>query len=121
MGATHDDMQDAPALAVRGLGKAYKVYATPRERLKALLLGHANVQEQWVLRDVSFSLPRGSCLGVIGSNGAGKSSLLKLVAGTLMPSVGEVTRAGRLTAILELGRAFTPSSRGARTCSSAGS
>ena len=108
MGATHDDMQDAPALAVRGLGKAYKVYATPRERLKALLLGHANVQEQWVLRDVSFSLPRGSCLGVIGSNGAGKSSLLKLVAGTLMPSVGEVTRAGRLTAILELGAGFHP-------------
>lgn len=103
------DIQDeAPALEVRGLGKAYKVYATPRERLKALLLGHANVREQWVLRDVSFTLPRGRCLGVIGSNGAGKSSLLKLVAGTLMPSTGAVARAGRLTAILELGAGFHP-------------
>lgn len=95
-------------LQVQNLGKEYRLYDSPRQRLKALLTGRHLHRSHWALQDVSFTLHRGQCLGVIGDNGAGKSSLLKLLAGTLQPSTGSITRAGRLTAILELGAGFHP-------------
>ena len=95
-------------LKVQGLGKEYKLYASPRERLRALVTGHSRHHSHWALQDVSFSLQRGQCIGVIGDNGAGKSSLLKLLAGTLQPSTGTIERVGRVTAILELGAGFHP-------------
>jgi lipopolysaccharide transport system ATP-binding protein len=90
------------------LGKEYKLYDSPRSRLKALLTGRPTHKSHWALRDVTFELKRGQCLGVIGDNGAGKSSLLKLMAGTLQPSAGSIERLGRVTAILELGAGFHP-------------
>ena len=103
------DGASAPlALQLRDVGKEYRMYATPRQRLAALVLGGRRHRSQWVLRDVTFQLQRGQCMGVVGDNGAGKSSLLKLVAGTLQPSVGTVRRSGRVTAILELGSGFHP-------------
>ena len=95
-------------LAVQGLGKEYRLYASPRERFKSLVTGRAHYRSHWALRDVSFQLRRGECIGVIGDNGAGKSSLLKLLAGTLQPSAGTIERVGRVTAILELGAGFHP-------------
>ena len=95
-------------LHVEGLGKEYKLYPSPRARLKALLTGRATHRSHWALRDVSFTLHRGQCIGVIGDNGAGKSTLLKLLAGTLQPSTGRLERVGRVTAILELGAGFHP-------------
>lgn len=95
-------------LSVQGVSKEYKLYPSPRARLKALLTGRANYHSHWALRDVSFQLRRGECIGVIGDNGAGKSSLLKLLAGTLQPSTGTIERMGRVTAILELGAGFHP-------------
>jgi lipopolysaccharide transport system ATP-binding protein len=96
------------SLQVSGLGKCYGVYARPQQRLRRLLTGAAAPQQHWSLKDVSFTLHKGQCLGVIGDNGAGKSTLLKLLAGSLQPSKGQVLRAGRLTAILELGAGFHP-------------
>ena len=95
-------------LSVQGVGKEYKLYSSPRARLKALLTGRAAHRSHWALRGVSFDLRRGQCIGVIGDNGAGKSSLLKLLAGTLQPSTGSIERVGRVTAILELGAGFHP-------------
>lgn len=101
--------QEAPAvLVVKNLGKEYKLYDSPRQRVKALLTGRAMHRSHWALRDVSFSLGRGQCIGVVGDNGAGKSSLLKLLAGTMQPSAGSIERSGRITAILELGAGFHP-------------
>lgn len=96
----------APVLVVRDLGKEYKLYDSPRQRVKALLTGRVHHRSHWALRDVSFTLQRGQCIGVIGDNGAGKSSLLKLLAGTMQPSAGVIERRGRITAILELGAGF---------------
>ncbi len=95
-------------LQIEGLSKRYRLYASPRERLLALLGWADHSKSHWALQDVSFALSRGQCLGVIGDNGAGKSTLLKLLAATLQPSHGTVHRLGRLTAILELGAGFHP-------------
>lgn len=95
-------------LSVAGVAKEYKLYPTPRARLRALLTGRATHRSHWALNDVSFDLRRGECIGVIGDNGAGKSTLLKLLAGTLQPSHGRIDRVGRVTAILELGAGFHP-------------
>ena len=95
-------------LKVQGLGKEYKLYASARDRLRALVTGNARHRSHWALQGVSFELQRGQCIGVIGDNGAGKSSLLKLLAGTLQPSTGSIQRVGRVTAILELGAGFHP-------------
>ncbi|MFC5500517.1 ABC transporter ATP-binding protein [Caenimonas terrae] len=104
-GVTH---QAGLVLRAEGLGKEYRLYDSPRQRLASLLTGKASHRSQWALRDVSFELRRGQCLGVIGDNGAGKSTLLKLIAGTLKPTAGSLTQAGRVTAILELGAGFHP-------------
>ena len=95
-------------LQVQGLGKRYRLYASPGERLMALLGLGDRSKAHWALKDVSFELQRGQCLGVIGDNGAGKSTLLKLLAGTLNASHGKLHRVGRVTAILELGAGFHP-------------
>lgn len=98
----------ARVLQVRGLGKRYRFFDSPHQRLLALLGWSDRSKAHWALKDVSFELQRGQCLGVIGDNGAGKSTLLKLLAGTLRPSCGDLQRAGRITAILELGAGFHP-------------
>ena len=95
-------------LDVRGLGKEYRLYDSPRDRLKALITGRAFHRSHWALKEVDFTLRRGQCMGVIGDNGAGKSSLLKLMAGTMHPTTGTLERSGRVTAILELGAGFHP-------------
>lgn len=111
----------AAVLELHGLGKRYRSYAAPVERLKHLLGLPYVATEHWALQDVSFVLLRGQCLGVVGDNGAGKSTLLKLLAGTLKPSHGHLHRVGRLTAILELGAGFHPEFTGFENLLHAGS
>lgn len=60
----------------------------------------------WALRDVSLVVQPGDCLGVIGPNGGGKSTLLKLIAGILEPTLGSIITFGRITSLLELGAGF---------------
>jgi lipopolysaccharide transport system ATP-binding protein len=95
-------------LRASDLGKEYRLYDSPHQRLAAVLTGRAAYRSQWALRGVSFDLRRGQCMGVVGDNGAGKSTLLKLIAGTLKPSAGAISQTGRVTAILELGAGFHP-------------
>ncbi len=98
------------AIQVHNLGKCYRIYARPRDRLLQMLPGWRKscYQEFWALQHLSFDVPRGETVGIIGRNGSGKSTLLQLVCGTLHPTCGEIHTQGRIAALLELGSGFNP-------------
>jgi lipopolysaccharide transport system ATP-binding protein len=100
----------ATALAVDHVSKCYRLYHRPQDRLKqALSFGRRRYfDEFWALRDVRFDVRRGETVGIIGRNGSGKSTLLQIICGTLQPTIGSVTRYGRVAALLELGAGFNP-------------
>src|SRR5918992_870086 len=62
----------------------------------------------WALNEVSFEVERGEALGIIGHNGAGKSTILKLLSSITAPTSGEITISGRLAALIEVGSGFHP-------------
>lgn len=77
-----------------------------KEWVTRRLTGHYQVREFWADRHVSFALNRGDMLGIIGANGAGKSTILKAISGIMEPTGGEVIRRGRVSALLELASGF---------------
>ena len=64
--------------------------------------------EFWALKDISFDLRRGECLGLIGRNGCGKTTLLRLIAGIFPPDRGEIAIRGRVGALIALGAGYHP-------------
>jgi lipopolysaccharide transport system ATP-binding protein len=103
------DSDGAHVISVDGVGKRYRVYRRPVDRLlESLGMARNLASERWVLNNIEFSVSRGETLAIIGRNGAGKSSLLKVLCGTLAPTVGKVTVKGRVAALLELGTGFNP-------------
>lgn len=93
-------------LEVKNITKTYKIYKNNTDRLKEIFLNRPYHKEFISNNDISFDLYEGETLGIIGVNGAGKSTVLKIIAGVINPSSGEVIRHGRVTALLELGTGF---------------
>lgn len=95
------------AIQVKDVSKIYKLYDTPLERLwDAFGLQKKKLREHRALDHVSFQVERGQALGIIGTNGSGKSTVLKIITGVLSPTDGEVAVDGRISALLELGAGF---------------
>ena len=94
------------AISVGHLSKVYKLYNKPSDRLKETLGMKVAAKEHYALRDVSFTVNKGETVGIIGTNGSGKSTILKIITGVLNPSGGEVSVNGRISALLELGAGF---------------
>jgi ABC-type polysaccharide/polyol phosphate transport system ATPase subunit len=104
------------AVQAEGLGKRYRLgeggYVTLREKLDGYLRRGAvpenGTREVWALRDVDLEIGEGDIVGIIGRNGAGKTTFLKTVARIVRPTTGAVRVRGRVGALLEVGTGFHP-------------
>lgn len=104
------------AIEVAGVTKIYRRYAQRKQFatlksaiLQGTLVGELKPEETFLaLKDVSFSVPQGCTFGVVGRNGSGKSTALKVVAGITKPTSGTVRVDGRISALIELGAGFHP-------------
>ena len=98
------------AITVRNLDKKYKLYDSPKDRIKEALNPFNRIYHRdfWALRDLSFEVPKGSTVGILGRNGSGKSTLLQILASVLVPTQGDVHVNGTVSALLELGAGFNP-------------
>ena len=96
------------AIQVSHVSKLYKLYDKPMDRLKESLglTRQKKYKEHYALNDLSFDVKKGECVGIIGTNGSGKSTILKIITGVLNPTAGDVHVNGRISALLELGAGF---------------
>ena len=99
-------------LEVKNITKIYKIYKNNFDRLKELFFKKSYHKEFTSNKNISFDLFEGETLGIIGVNGAGKSTVLKIIAGVIEATSGEILRHGRVTALLELGTGFNPEMSG---------
>ena len=96
------------AISVQGVSKIYKLYDKPIDRLKeAVSLTHKSYHRDFfALSDISFDVKKGETVGIIGTNGSGKSTILKIITGVLSPTTGTAEISGNISALLELGAGF---------------
>ena len=96
------------AIKITNLTKIYKLYARHRDRLKDSLglSKKATYKEHYALKNVDMEVKTGESVGIIGVNGSGKSTILKIITGVLNPTSGDVKINGRISALLELGAGF---------------
>lgn len=96
------------AIEVNNINKIYKLYHKPMDRLfDSLGFAHGiKPTEFYALKDMSFNVKKGETVGIIGTNGSGKSTILKIITGVLNQSSGDVKVEGKISALLELGAGF---------------
>ncbi len=95
-------------IEVKHVDKVYKLFDSNKARVADTLglTRKKNYKEHYALKDMSFEVKKGECVGLIGTNGSGKSTILKIITGVLSPTKGEVHVDGRISALLELGAGF---------------
>ena len=107
-------MSDNIAIKVKGISKSFKIYHDHGKTLKELSLfsSRRKYDKREVIKDVSFQVEKGKALGIIGRNGCGKSTTLKLLTKIIYPNEGEIIMNGRVSSLLELGAGFHPDMSG---------
>jgi len=108
MSTNYEAQQSDIAIKVSDVKKIYKLYDKPSDRMKeAFGFGKKkNHKLHYALNGVSLDIRKGETVGIIGTNGSGKSTILKIITGVLNPTEGEVKVNGRISALLELGAGF---------------
>lgn len=99
---------DNPIIEFKHVTKRYKLYKNDKQRLLAVFSKKVPYKEKKAANDVSFSIQRGESVAIFGKNGAGKSTVLKMITGVAFPSEGEIIVNGRVSALLELTSGFDP-------------
>ena len=96
------------AIQVEDVTKIYRLYEKPIDRLKETVsVTHKNYHRDfYALNGISFQVKKGETVGIIGTNGSGKSTILKIITGVLTPTTGTVKVDGKISALLELGAGF---------------
>ncbi len=102
------ELETKYAIEVDKVTKIYKLYDKPIDRLKeSLNLSHKEYHKDfYALNELSFHVEKGQTVGIIGTNGSGKSTILKIITGVLTPTTGQVKVNGKISALLELGAGF---------------
>ena len=102
------ELETKYAIEVDKVTKIYKLYDKPIDRLKeSLNLSHKEYHKDfYALNELSFQVEKGQTVGIIGTNGSGKSTILKIITGVLTPTTGQVKVNGKISALLELGAGF---------------
>ncbi len=106
----YPDLVGGPGrVSVEGVCKRYHLSGT-RGLLRSLLFPNRDggADDLWALQDISFAVEPGEAFGIIGHNGAGKSTMLKLLAGIMPVTRGRIDRQGRLACLIEVGAGFHP-------------
>jgi ABC-type polysaccharide/polyol phosphate transport system ATPase subunit len=105
-----------PALVARDVGVKFMLQhmrsPTVHSRIVRFLRGNQSPEEFWALRNVSFEVPKGTVFGIIGANGSGKSTMLRVLGRILKPDEGEIELHGRVSSLISLGAGFHPSLSG---------
>ena len=103
-------MKDGNVIEVHNVYKKFKSYYDKSTSLKEKLLNRnrSKYQENWVLKGIDFEVKKGDALGLVGCNGCGKSTTLKLLTKIIYPDKGNIEIKGRVSSLLELGAGFHP-------------
>ena len=88
--------------------KMYKLFKSDKKRLLHTFFRNIKYKEKKAVNDVSFEVQRGEAVALLGKNGAGKSTILKMITGVAFPTSGTITVKGRVSALLELTSGFDP-------------
>ena len=103
-------MKDGNVIEVHNVYKKFKSYYDKSTSLKEKILNRnrSKYQENWVLKGIDFEVKKGDALGLVGCNGCGKSTTLKLLTKIIYPDKGNIEIKGRVSSLLELGAGFHP-------------
>jgi lipopolysaccharide transport system ATP-binding protein len=93
-------------LQVTQVSKSFSIYESSKDRLLEMFIGTKHHRQHEVLKNINFYLSPGESVGIVGRNGSGKSTFLKLIMGVLLPDAGQICIEGRISGLLELGTGF---------------